>query len=1053
MAGSRLAIVVATVVSIGCKQESAPNPCSTDLQQCPGGVCIAGSCRPWSEDFDGDGLSNEEEMRLGSRPDLWDTDGDGIGDGEEVGPDKTRPIDSDGDGKPDFLESAVKDSDHDCVPDQYDPADNDPNPPQELVVKHNCKKTGVCGAAFALVSARCLEGVATCDYSLVPGYEAEETTCDYLDNDCDGQTDEGFTYDGIPVGMPCSGRGICGFGIVECNEDGTSARCSSGPGGSMDMSRPESCNGVDDDCDGEVDNGLTYEGIPLGSPCEAKGICGFGVVECAKDGTVVCSSGPGGSQDRSMPEVCNGLDDDCDGLTDEDVTISGSPLDYCTLVGICASFAHKVKLYCKDGRPACDFSNVPGFSGAKEDQCDGLDNDCDGLIDEDFFWYDGFGTFSAVGQRCGLGQCANGTVVCAQDGKGAACTTSSLATEEVCNDQDDDCDGFVDNGLAKVYDGSLLLLDYGSPQPRAGAAMAVCGDQIFMYGGIGRIDDAGSVTALGDFWRYDLKAHRFYPIPGPTPEARARAALVCDPFGFRLYLIGGLIGEKSESAMWAFSLDSKEWQKIELNLPPLSAVGAAMSVEAGEILVVQTDPPLLLRIAPDAGAFETLEASVPFRRDAAFAPAKEGIYVHGGFDESGVIVGDLFLVEWTGTVKSFGGEFPLRARHAIAVLSDGSILIVGGEDEHGSLADLGVIANPSAGTTVPLLLPPQLPPVLLPSLTSNHATAFLYSGLTKEGRGLRKVFRYEADIAQWSVDSFEVAPGPIAGGSFALVRSRGTAYLFGGWVTDVASSYAATDVWAISLLDGKFRKLQIVGQSMGLIRGAVAVDEDAEEVYGFGGLDRPPGPDALETAAFWKFSVGSSSFEVLNTTEGPSARSGHTMVSVGKGKLILYGGKQGDKALGDVWGWSKEASWFAVETLSRPRYGHSAFVDPLTAKMVAVGGDPGGDIALFDFATRTWTVIFEHPLLKNAFGATFFDSSSRSLLYLPPHGGVALLMLLEPDGNVVSSTWAFPLYIGETQYLYDVFNRKASFLGGVDKSGWVLSGWWAMPQVCPASLR
>ncbi len=71
---------------------------------------------------------------------------------------------------------------------------------------------------------------------------------------------------------------------------------------------PETCNGLDDDCDGEADEGLGT--IPAG---RVRG-------ECA--GNVQVCTGAGGyraSRDNQLPrdEVCNGLDDDCDGLVDE----------------------------------------------------------------------------------------------------------------------------------------------------------------------------------------------------------------------------------------------------------------------------------------------------------------------------------------------------------------------------------------------------------------------------------------------------------------------------------------------------------------------------------------------------------------------------------------------------------------------------------------------------------------------------------------------------------------------------------------------------------------
>ncbi|MGF1560428.1 MAG: gliding motility-associated C-terminal domain-containing protein [Flavobacteriaceae bacterium] len=77
-------------------------------------------------DTDGDGLFDGLEAVLGTDPNNPDTDGDGINDGEEVGPDVSNPLDSDGDGIIDALESNIVDTDMDGLVDQVDPANTNP---------------------------------------------------------------------------------------------------------------------------------------------------------------------------------------------------------------------------------------------------------------------------------------------------------------------------------------------------------------------------------------------------------------------------------------------------------------------------------------------------------------------------------------------------------------------------------------------------------------------------------------------------------------------------------------------------------------------------------------------------------------------------------------------------------------------------------------------------------------------------------------------------------------------------------------------------------------
>ena len=162
--------------------------------------------------------------------------------------------------------------------------------------------------------------------------------------------------------------------------------------------RFERCNGLDDNCNGLVDEGFDR----LGAACDDGGI---GV--CRGTGTFACSADESNVEcDLSSPgaapgvEVCNGLDDDCDEQIDEGLTCTG----------------------------AC----VP----AGAEVCNGADDDCDGAVDE---------ADPALGTPCGLdtGSCTPGTIVCI---RGAlTCSGAVEPHAELCNAADDDCDGAVDN--------------------------------------------------------------------------------------------------------------------------------------------------------------------------------------------------------------------------------------------------------------------------------------------------------------------------------------------------------------------------------------------------------------------------------------------------------------------------------------------------------------------------------------------------------------------------------------------------------------------------------
>ncbi|MCA9542200.1 MAG: hypothetical protein KC620_25060, partial [Myxococcales bacterium] len=156
----------------------------------------------------------------------------------------------------------------------------------------------------------CFGGALVC----LPVQSAGAEICDGLDNDCDGATDE--AADGIPLTMPCYDGPVGTEGVGRC-QGGSSACVDGAPGaceGQM-LPRDEVCDGVDDDCDGDTDEGALN---PCGQ-CGRDGLHPSG--DCCLDALNRC-----GGCGREPAERCDGLDDDCDGMIDEDLERCGPSL-------------------------------------------------------------------------------------------------------------------------------------------------------------------------------------------------------------------------------------------------------------------------------------------------------------------------------------------------------------------------------------------------------------------------------------------------------------------------------------------------------------------------------------------------------------------------------------------------------------------------------------------------------------------------------------------------------------------------------------------------------
>ena len=323
--------------------------------------------------------------------------------------------------------------------------------PPEIISVSECEKFLECDPSqFKMGEEDCitnnnLPGTKTifCDKGYIKEGKCEtdcvEEVCDGIDNDCDDEIDEGQ--------------------LNSCGECG--------------LDKPDICDGIDNDCNGETDEDLIQQ-------CNT--ICENGYETCVDGAWGSCTA------QQPEPEICDGFDNDCDGEIDEGLNC------LCTIQDIGTLFpCEEEPLVCGSGYKTCECKtpdctmigftpclamcswvlpidpNCDPFLGKTlpYEMCNNHDDNCNQLVDEDLFDV----CYTGPPETMNVGLCESGMVTCFEgqwghyneddDFLAGYCKGEVLPLpEDQCNGEDEDCDGKVDQDKEMQDTDILLIVDW-----------------------------------------------------------------------------------------------------------------------------------------------------------------------------------------------------------------------------------------------------------------------------------------------------------------------------------------------------------------------------------------------------------------------------------------------------------------------------------------------------------------------------------------------------------------------------------------------------------------
>ena len=354
----------------------------------------------------------------------------------------------------------------------------------------NCAVAQVsCSAPAGYVAASSAESCDCNDGTAAAHPNAVELCDGVLDEDCNGQVDEPAAVDapdwyadadGDGYGDPLATTTACEApaGFVADTTDCEDQDAQIHPGAA------ELCDGLDQDCNGSADDGLSFVNWYADADGDGFGDPATGQLTCAQPASTIADGSDCDDADAavypSAPEACDGADQDCDGVADNDLNFVSWYTDAdgdgygdpATAQIACTQPAATIA----DGTD-CNDGDANANPGATE-VCDGNDQDCDGIADN------GLPTFTAYTDSDGDGYGAGAGQVWCEVMPGESTTDGDCddqdaainpSAQELCNSVDDDCDQLLDEADPSISGATVYYADQdGDGFGDASASMLAC---------------------------------------------------------------------------------------------------------------------------------------------------------------------------------------------------------------------------------------------------------------------------------------------------------------------------------------------------------------------------------------------------------------------------------------------------------------------------------------------------------------------------------------------------------------------------------------------------